>query len=90
MKEHPENEIIQRQLDTDSENPAVEVAEAVAEIEGVEATDLGTTYECIDGMLDELFSNPPSLEAQMRVEFSYEDYRITVDQEGNAEFVKTS
>jgi len=46
-------------------------------------------YDCIDGMLDELFSNPPAPESQMEVEFSYETYRITVEQNGAAKFVKT-
>lgn len=89
MTERPEAEIIQRELDTDANNPGVEVAEAVAEIEGREATDIGTMYECVDGVLDNLFSTPPAPEAQMMVEFSYESYRIMVEQDGTAEFVKT-
>lgn len=40
MDSDPEQEIVHRELDTDAENPAVQVAEAVAEIEGEEATDV--------------------------------------------------
>lgn len=58
-------------------------------LERVDSTELPTIYDCVDGMLDELFSNPPAPEAQMEVTFSYHRYRITVEQNGNAKFVKT-
>jgi len=45
-------------------------------------------WACTDGVLDHLFSNPPSAEAQMEVTFSYEGYRITIEQDGTAEFVR--
>ena len=86
----PETKIIHRDLDNDADNPAVAVAEAVTEIEGLEADEVATTYDCIDGTLDELFSTPPSQEAQMEVTFTYEGYRITVEQNGNAKFVKVA
>jgi len=76
-------------MDTAADNPAVEVATAVADIEGTDPTELSTMYECVDGMLDELFSTPPADEAQMEVTFSYANYRIPVEQDGFAEFVKT-
>jgi hypothetical protein len=85
----PEEAIVHRKLDTNVTNPAVEVAEAVADIEGTESTDLSSMYECVDGVLDNVFSNPPSPEAQMEIEFTYESYRITVEQNGDAQFVKT-
>ena len=86
MGTDPGSDIIHRELDTSVENPATEVA--VADIEGKEATDLTETYGCIDGVLDEIYSDPPSPEAQMQVEFSYEGYRITIEQDGAAKFVK--
>lgn len=89
MTDHPAAEIVHRELDIASNSPAVEVAQAVADIEEKDSTELTTLYDCVDGMLDELFSTPPSPEAQMQVEFSYEGYRITIDQDGVAEFVKT-
>lgn len=46
-------------------------------------------YGCVDGILDNLFSKQPAPEAQTEVEFSYEDYRITIEQDGTAKFVKT-
>lgn len=82
-------EIIHREIDTGADTPAVEVAQTVAEIEDKDATDLSAMYECVDGVLDHIFSNPPAPEAQMQVEFSYEGYRITVEQNGAAKFIKT-
>ena len=90
MGENNESKIIHRELDTEVDSPAVAVAEAVAEIEGKEADELATTYDCIDGTLDELFSTPPSQDAQLEVTFTYEGYRITVEQNRNAKFVRVT
>lgn len=87
--ENPDSKIVRRELDTDADNPAVEVAQAVADIEGTEATKLANMYDCVDGILDEAFSTPPADEAQMEIAFSYLNYRVTVHQDGVAEFVRT-
>ena len=89
MADSPESEIIHRELEIDGPTPSVQIAETVAEINGKEATDLATMYECVDGVLDHIFSNPPAPEAQMQVTFSYETFRITIEQDGAAKFVKT-
>lgn len=89
MSESPEEEIIHRQIDTNTDDPAVALAEEVAEIENTDPTTLPTMYQCIDGILDNLFAKPPAPEAQLRVEFSYDRYRITVEQDGSATFMKT-
>ena len=89
MVEDTDERIIRRELDTDEGNPAVQVANCVADLEETKTTDLPTMYDCVDGMLDNLFSEPPDPSAQMEVEFSYRTYRITVYQDGAAEFVKT-
>lgn len=89
MAQDPDQRIVRRELDTTADNPAVEVAQAVADIENTEATELSDMYSCVDGILDELFSTPPAEQAQMEVEFSYSNYRICVEQDGAAEFIKT-
>jgi len=89
MTDDPEEEIVRRNLDSSRENPAIQIVEHLAEIEDTDATDLPTIYECIDGILNNLFSNPPDKKAQMQVEFSYATYRITIDQNGTAEFINT-
>jgi hypothetical protein len=63
MTKTHDDEIVHRELNTDREEPAVAVAEIVAELEGKHADELTTTYACIDGMISELYSNPPSPEA---------------------------
>lgn len=90
MGEETERETISRQLDTDAESPGVEVAVAVAGIEGRDAAELPAIHGCIDGILADLFADPPSSEAQMRVEFTYEGYRIAVEQNGTATFRETT
>ena len=89
MTSHPDSEIVRQKLDTDVDDPAVQIAESVADLENKDSTELQTLYGCIDGVLDNLFSQPPAPEAQMQIEFSYETYRITINQDGVAEFVKT-
>ena len=89
MAKEPDEKIIRKELETDTDDPAVQVAESVAEIEEKETTDLAAMYECVDGVLDNIFSQPPDPTAQMQIEFSYETYRITIHQDGIAEFVKT-
>ena len=82
-----ENEIVHRQLDPDRDDLAVEVAEVVADLEGCEPDQLATMYGCIDGVIEHILSDPPSPEAQAVVEFTYEGYRITIEQDGTARFV---
>jgi hypothetical protein len=90
MAENNESKIIHRSLDAETDSPAVAIAESVAEIEGKEADELTTTYDCIDATLDELFSTPPSQDAQLEITFTYEGYRITVEQNGSAKFVRVT
>jgi hypothetical protein len=90
MTENHEDEIIHRELAADVDNPAVAVAEIVADLEGTAVDELPTAYDCIDGMLTEIHSNPPSPDAQLEVTFTYAGYRISVDQRNEAKFVKVS
>lgn len=85
-----ESEIVHRELDTDRENPANEVAEIVANLEDTPIEELESTWECIDHVVDHIFSNPPAQDAQVKVTFTYEGYRITVEQNGRTEFVKVT
>lgn len=81
-----DDEIARRQFDTDRATPAVAVVETVSELEDVDSSDLTTIYSCIDHMIDHLFSEPPSPDADVTVEFTYEGYRISIEQDGSAEF----
>ena len=88
MTDSSDRELIHRELDVAAEDPGIEVVKAIADIHGKDATELTTLHGCIDGVLDDLFSNPPSPEAEMRVTFTYEDYRVGVNQDGSATFVR--
>lgn len=88
MKKRDSEETIHREMDRDAENPSIEVVRAISDIEGRDATELTAIHDCIDGMLEHLFSTPPSPDAEVEVQFSYESYRVTVEQNGHAEFVK--
>lgn len=88
MNDDTGTEILHRELDTEGEDPAPQIAERVAGIEDKRITDMTTIYSCIDDMLTELFATPPSPEAQMEITFSYEGYRITVEQNGTVRFIK--
>ena len=89
MSSNPSEDIIHRQLDR-GENPAVQVTEIIAELEGREVSELYPIYDQMDDVLDNIFSEPPSPEAQLQITFSYEGYRITIEQDGHAKFVKTA
>lgn len=88
MTNVPNDEIIHRELDTERETPVVEIAEIVSEIEDIPHQELTTTYEHLDHLLDELFSTPPVPEAQVVVSFTYEGYRIKVEQDGSAQLIR--
>lgn len=83
-------EVIHVRFDTDEIDPSLSVAEAVAELEGTDPTELGTIYDAIDHVIDNIFSDPPSPDADVEVAFTYEGYRITVHQNGDATFVPIS
>jgi len=88
MVDSPDDEIRHHELDTDDKEPVLQVAEIVAELEGKEQDELRPTYEHLDHLLQHIFEQPPVPEAQVEITFTYEDYRITVEQNGTARFVK--
>lgn len=60
------------EFDVDQENPEVNVVEVIAEFEGRESSELSSLYDTIDDVIERLFSDPPSPEAQAQLEFTYE------------------
>ncbi|MFC3958988.1 HalOD1 output domain-containing protein [Halovivax cerinus] len=77
---------VTREFDTTQEDPNVAVVSALAEIEDVPVEELTPLYSCIDHILEHLYSNPPADEADVRITFTYNGYRITVEQDGRARF----
>lgn len=86
IRGEPDDGAVSVQFDTDTEEPGLAVAEAVAEIEGRDTTDLAAIYGCIDHVVDHIYSDPPAPEANVEVSFDYEGYRVTMRQDGEATF----
>lgn len=76
------------EFDVDDENPELDVVAVIAELEERDTTDMPALYDTIDDIIERLFSEPPSAEAQIRIEFTYGGYRIVLNQDGHATFMK--
>jgi len=76
------------EFDVDQEDPEINVAAVIAELEDRDMSDLPPVYHTIDHLIQTLFSDPPSPEAQAVIQFSYEGYRINLNQDGHATFMK--
>lgn len=79
--------MFQRQLDTDGRTPTTQLVETISEVERTEPTELEPIWPNVDGIVEQLFSNPPCQDAQMEIEFSYLTYRIRIEQDGTATFM---
>ena len=90
MTDNSEYPVVSRQLDMNQPEPAMAVVKELADIEDRDVTDYKPTYDCLDHVLDGLFAEPPSSEAAIRITFTYEGYRITVKQNGTAEFISVA
>lgn len=89
MTESHNDDVVCQELDTTRSEPAVEVAEVVASLEDTDQDTLTPVYEQIDHVLAHIFSDPPDSSAQIEITFTYESYRVTVEQNGTAQFVRT-
>lgn len=76
------------EFDVDQEDPEIDVAAVVAELEDRDTTELPPVYNTIDHLIETLFSDPPAPEAQAVIQFSYEGYRVNLNQDGHATFMK--
>lgn len=85
-----DGEIVYESLDKARAEPAVQIAEVVASLEDTDQDRLTPVYRQIDHVLQHIFSDPPDESAQIEVTFRYENYRVTVEQNGEAKFVRTS
>lgn len=74
------------QFDTDRSDPTVDIARVVAELEGNDPEELSALYATVGSLVGQLFSNPPGPESDARLEFSYEGYRVTLEQDGRGTF----
>lgn len=75
-----------RDLTDGDADPEVALVHALAEIEGVDESELTQLFSSINDMVDRLFHSPPPAETMAELTFSYGGYRITVYQDGHAVF----
>ncbi|MCU4801627.1 hypothetical protein OB920_14705 [Halobacteria archaeon HArc-gm2] len=66
--------------------PNVDVTETVAALKGVESDELSPLYDAVGHVVDDIFSEPPRSGSDVEVSFSYEGFRITISQDGDARF----
>jgi len=74
-------------FDEPTEGPVQELVTNVAQLKDVEHDELDPLYSWVDGLIDSMYSSPPPAEAQVKIEFTYEGYRITLYQDGQAVFM---
>ena len=74
--------VIHRNVDTSRKDLGVEIAEIIADLEETNPECLTPIWDCIGNVLEPLSSMPASPDAQLLISFSYEGYRISVDQDG--------
>ncbi|WP_408957654.1 HalOD1 output domain-containing protein [Natrinema sp. 74] len=84
------DERITRRLNTEQDDPATQIVEIVADLDDGSPLNLPPIYRCIDDLIADLFSSPPSAEADACIVFSYEGYRIRVQQDGMTTFRELS
>lgn len=72
------------------EDPELLLIQTLADVSCSEVSDLPPLYCTINEMVESLFQSPPAPEAKVKISFSYEDYRITLYQDGHAVFQQLS
>ena len=80
--------ICHQTISTDPEDAGYEFLELVAELEGCDVTGLPPMHPRIDDIIAEVFSDPPSKNAQVEIQFSYYGYRVDLDQKGNVSLMR--
>ena len=85
-----DGDIVTRELETDQDAPATQVVEVVADLEGTSPMELPSIYRCIDNLMADLFASPPPTDADASLTFTYQGYRIRVQQDGEARFLRVS
>jgi hypothetical protein len=66
------------------EEPSIELINIIADIKDIQHEQMDPLYTWADGMIASLYSSPPPAEAQGIIQFTYEGFRITLYQDGQA------
>lgn len=78
------------QIDPSGGEVNTSLLELVASQEECRMDELPPFWTRVDSLVEDLFSDPPSTDAQAQVEFTYAGYRITVDQSGGVKLLKVA
>lgn len=81
-----EQSVHKRDIKEGDAEPQMELLQAIADFKGVDESDLDPFYSTVDHLVEYMYSNPPSPEAQTELTFVYEGFRITLFHEGTAIF----
>jgi hypothetical protein len=74
--------IVRTTIDPDASTAEFDLLQIIADRENVEIEELPSFYTQIDHMVESLFKDPPSPEAQIELDFTYAGYRIRLTQTG--------
>ncbi|AQL44531.1 hypothetical protein BV210_09785 [Halorientalis sp. IM1011] len=80
--------MVHRRIEPDPADADYRLLQLIAEVEGIDVTELPPIYDRIDHLVTRMYEDPPSAEAQAQLKFSYAGYRITLDQDGNVSLIK--
>ena len=78
---------VQKVINTGIDEPSRVIKAHIAELDGRAEGELSRVHRCVDDILTDIFREPQPTDARMQVAFTYEGYRIYVDQLGLATFV---
>ena len=84
MNDSQHTEVVYRDIDTSRADLGAEIAEIIAGLKETDPGNLAPIRGCIGDVLEPLSLTPPSSDAQLLISFSYEGYRINVDQSDEA------
>ncbi|MFP9191711.1 HalOD1 output domain-containing protein [Natronosalvus vescus] len=86
--ESPSHRIRHRQIQPDPDDPYLAVVHPIAELEGRPVEEMPPLYQYVDHLLENLFDEPPAEKAQVQLSFSYYNYRVQLDQQGNMTIIR--
>lgn len=82
------DDIVCRDFDLETDDPNRRVVEVIADLKDTNTYELSPVYSTIGDTITNIFSHPPTSQAQIQITFTYEGYRVTIHQDGTATFVR--
>ena len=82
-----DRDTVSRVFDPEGDDPNMKVLAVISDLEDCDPRDCSPLYTTIDDVIADIYEDPPSPDADVEITFSYEGYRITLRQDGRAEFV---